>query len=387
MMRFVFLSLLTLISFGFAIGQDEKWDYGIQLHYNGGLIKPVAADTFNNKAGFGAGLFYERKFKRFGLQFAPNFVQTRYEHDTRNTTAITNSADIGLNALVPFDKTRQAHAIVGFISSFTFLHSERFLTGGELDRPVNQAIVNYPFDLGFRLGIGLDMSPGNRLSVSYYDFLRGGQSSRFITGKIDYIQVGWQLRINEQQSNQDAIKKNEAQKASKNKAIRMANNVKAGNDGHMIFVLRTQEGSYFQLFKPLDDEKEAELKEEYMQNMISAIQQKYDHGSFVITTDTAYENWNGDFNSDLEILKSTSETEYVSINLENSLVARIDQLFLDASSGPKWGVFVFDLEGNPMKEPFPFYTPYFELDTDFSSISGMISNFNSHIGQVARMRL
>ena len=387
MMRCVFLSIVILSLFGFAVGQNEKWDYGIQLHYNGGLIKPVAADTFNNKAGFGAGLFYERKFKHFGLQFTPNFVQTRYEHDTRNTTAITNSADIGLNALIPFDNTKQAHAIVGFVSSFTFLHSERFLTGGEIDRPVNQAIVNYPFDMGFRLGIGLDMSPGNRLSISYNDFLRGGQSSRFITGKIDYLQVGWQLRINEQQSNQDAIKKNEDQKASKNNAVRMANDVKEGNDGHMIFVLRTQEGSYYQLFKPLDEKKEAELKDEYMQNMISAIQQKYDHGSFVITTDTAYENWNGNFDSELEILKSSSETEYVRINLDKSLVARIDQLFLDASSGPKWGVFVFDLNGNPMKEPFPFYTPYFELDTDFSSISGMIGNFNSRIAQVATMRL
>ena len=81
-MRVTLFSIFTLVSI--TVFGQSKWEYGLNLNFNTSFVKPISSDTLTNKAGFGAGLMLERKFKKFNLQYNQSYTQTRYFNDFAN---------------------------------------------------------------------------------------------------------------------------------------------------------------------------------------------------------------------------------------------------------------------------------------------------------------
>lgn len=238
----VIFILLSTVVFG-----QSKWEYGLNLNFNTSFIKPVSSDTLTNKAGFGAGLMLERKFKKFSLQYNQAYTQTRFFDDFSNYTGISNAIDASLLVLHPLDAGRQTFLNYGIITTFNFQYEEQYLSG--FKQPVrNTQIQNNPFDYGIQLGVGLDLNPGARLTINYMDFFGGKQTSSGVEGQIDYLQFGIQVRFNEL-LNSDRIKNKNEDLVN---AATIANNQvqdlgKEGN-GLLVFVIGTAESKKTSLF-------------------------------------------------------------------------------------------------------------------------------------------
>lgn len=357
---------------------QKKWEYGIHPQFIDGLIKPVSSDTFTNKASFGLGLLLERRFNSFDVQFMPAFVQTRYSNDVLNHIGTTNALDLNLAMVHSIDKGKQAHIYYGPVIGFTLQHIEQDLSGKTLRTGINNRFVtSNPVDYGFQLGLGLDLNAGTRLTVGYTDFFRGKQESGAITGRIDYLQIGIQLRFRELTSSQRLSKKHLAQEAQIKRGTDQATLLKKGNNGVLVFVLPPIKKDYAGPETPAKDSMSKLRQQENRKLLASAIQRYYTHGEYVITTDSLMSSTQGN------IPAYNSKEVY---NLDDSktlFYARIDELFINANGNLKWGIFVFDSEMNILQEPFPYFTNYRNLDKQFEAATNMINEFNAALRQLA----
>ena len=380
------LSLLVSLSFFGAFAQEaeqvSKWEFGVQLDFNSGFVKPGSADTFTNKAGFGAGLFLERKFDNLAVQVMPSFAQTRYSNDPLNLTAITNSLDLNINICQPIDQRKQTFLFGGPVVGYAFQHNEINIDGSRAKASDirNRMIRNEPLDYGVKLGFAMDLKQGSRLTVSYTDFFRGRQYSGDITGRIDYFQFGVQFRINELSSSEATNNKFEREKKRIRAARNQAIDLQEGNSGLMVFVLPKIKKDYIGPYTP---EKEAESRERQLgtrEALIQAINSIYTHGDYVITLDSLFDV---NRSNRLKLLVNDEIVSYDAPSDTRLYFARIDELFIEDNGNLKWGIFTFDQYMTPLEEPFPFFIPYRHLDKDFESAGTMISELNSRLQTLA----
>lgn len=371
-MRIVYV-FLSLILFSVAQGQT-KWEYGINLNFNSAFIKPISSDTFTNKPGFGAGLMIERQFQTLTLQFSPSFSQTSYNHDFDNYSSISNALDMSLLVLQPLDKNKQTFLSYGFVTSYNFIYEERYLSTQKA--PIrNTLIKTNPFDFGLQLGIGLDLNPGARLTINYMDFINGKQRSGSITGQIDYLQFGVQIRFVDLINSDQTNSKHLAEQARINAANQQVKDLAKDGNGLMVFVIGTTEFKKADVLNsksPEQIENERQLK---LKNIYKAINQHYTYGSYVITTDSLLQ-----LNTSTINVLTLDGTKQIT-TIENIYYAKIDEMFLETNSQLKWGIFVFDDQMNRLQEPFPYYTPYRQFDKDFSEVETMIKTFNQSLLQ------
>lgn len=364
-MRIAFVVTAIIVS-GLAQAQS-KWEYGINVHFNSSFVKPVSSDTFTNKPGFGGGLMLERKFNSFSLQLNPSYSQTRYEHDFQNFTSISNALDISLLALQPMDSKRQTFFSYGFISSYNFIYEERHLSTQK--QPIkNTLIQKRPWDFGYQLGVGLDLNPGARLTIHYMDFLNGKQHAGRITGQIDYLQLGIQVRFLELLSSERVTAKYEAEQQALATATQQVADLSNSGDGVLVFVIGTTESQ--KTFDTRTTEQKEFLRTQKLLNIQQAIRAHYTFGDYVITTDSLL--------AEGSILVGDS-TESFDASQKTIYYAKIDQMFLDINGQQKQGIFVFDKDMNRLAHPFPYFTPYRQLDQQFSEVDAMIKSFNQSL--------
>jgi hypothetical protein len=373
-MRLTFTVCIIFLSL-FAVGQ-QKWETGINLNFNTSFIKPVASDTFTNKAGFGGGLMLERKFNAFALQLNVNYTQSRFSNDFANYTGISNAYDASLLATHPIDKRKQTVINYGFVTSYNWLYTERNLDGS-MATIQNTLIVDQPLNYGLQLGLGLDLNPGTRLTINYLDFFNGKQKSGSISGQIDYLQFGLQLRINELLASKKTNNKYESQQKDLQTATQQVNDLRKGGNGFLVFILSTTEPESVGLFDPKSKDQRDSLKHARLVALNAAIEKHYSFGDYIVTTDTGYK-------IELGVIKPFANTQSEQFKIPSSkktYYARIDELFLKNNGQLKWGIFVFDAEMNRLKAPFPFFTPYRQLDKTFEVGEYMIKAFNLSLNQ------
>ena len=383
MKKFLFL-LLSIYSINcYGQGQDSsnrKWEYGIDVRFVSGIVKPISADTFTNKPGFGAGLFLERSFNSWALRFSPEFTQIRYGNDFENRNFITNSLDASLLISQALDSGRQAFIEYGPVFGYALQHFERNLDGSDVKSGFqNQLIRDEPFEIGLRLGIGMNLNPGVRLTTSYTDFFNGKQRPGSITGRIDYLQVGVQIRMRELLNSERLNEKIEAQLNLIETAHNAVKSLEKGSDGVLVFVLNTDRDPLISKSK-IKDSIDQVLFKKNQEALIQAIERRYNFGPYVITYDSVIEH------------RSSNSAGFHTVTSEGSSVfdpdektlfyARIDELFIEENGNLKWGIFVFDEFMELLPEPFPYFTPYQNLDQDFSSTESMISSFNVSLKQL-----
>ncbi|MBO6516673.1 MAG: hypothetical protein JJ975_08990 [Bacteroidia bacterium] len=379
-MRILSLSgflLWATLTYAQKTGFAQKWEYGVHFHFNNSIVKPIASDTFTNKSSVGAGLLLERKFSKFGVQVIPGFAQTRYADDIRNRNAVTNALDLALNVSHPLDNNRQTFLTYGLMGGFALQHKERNLDGTEVNTGYHNLLVSEkPFEIGARLGVGLDLSPGTRLTLSYIDYFGGQQNSGRITGRIDYLQLGLQLRINELTSSDRINERFEKEQAKNELARKQARSLKHGNNGLLVFVLGTLKKDYIGPPNAYKDSVNRVRNIENREALIAAIQTHYRHGEFVVTNDSLF-----DFRTPEKLTIMVGHgTSTISIPPEKEVFyARIDELFIESNGNLKWGIFVFDEAMNMLQEPFPFFTPYRNLDQRFESANNMLTDFNNRL--------
>lgn len=357
----------------FTTQAQTKWEYGINLNFNSSFVKPVSSDTFTNKPGFGAGLMVERRFNTLTLQFSPAYSQTRYFHDFENYTSISNALDISLLALQPLDKNKQTFLTYGFVSSYNFIYEERYLNTQKL--PIrNKLIQANPFDFGLQLGVGLDLNPGARLTINYMDFFNGKQRSGSISGQIDYLQLGVQIRFIDLINSDRTNSKHKAEQERISLANQQVKDLAKDGEGLLVFVVGTTE---FQKPDAINSKTPEQIENERLaklDNIYNAIAKNYTYGSYVITTDSLF-----DIRAETLMILNNDGTEKFDPVGYKRYYAKIDEMFLENNSQLKWGIFVFDEYMNRLQEPFPYFTPYRQFDKDFSEIESMIKVFNQRL--------
>jgi hypothetical protein len=367
-----FLVLFMVFSNTYAQESNTyKWEYGLHLHIDNSIIKPVATDTFTNKTGAGFGLLLERKFGNARVQASPNLTWTRYADDFENRNSSCFSGDLAVKASFPMDKARQTFFEIGPMFGYTLDYFEASaLDGKRFSENRNQLITGLPFDYGAQIGVGLDLNPGTRLTLSYIDYFNGGQKASRINGRIDYVQFGIQLRINELSNSAATKEKITKARAAIDSASVHAHRLSKTGDGTMVFIIATDKKSYFELNEQNNN------SEEILKGVIESIYNNYTHGYFVVTLDTMIDGPNDQSFQVFE--KDGSLRTYDKVNSVH-YYGKIDELFLSQSGNAKWGLFIFDYNMNLLEEPFPFYTAYPELDTRFRSTSYMIRSFSEKV--------
>ncbi len=372
-MRYL-LGIIVCLFLTNAIAQN-KWEYGVNLHFNSGLVKPISSDTLTNKPGFGAGMFLERSFSNFGLQSNINYSQIRYENDFLNISHVSNNCDFILSLVKPLDQKKQTHLVVGGILGYNISYSESLLNGGSIKPVFNQFINDNIVDVGLHIGLGLDLSKGSRFTVSYNDFFLGEQLKGSIKGRIDYLQLGLQLRINDLSNNENKVDK----QAAKNKAVRNAGmhiqDLNSEGSGILVFVIPTKDSKAIGILETRDPAKRDSIRRARIVAMRDTIYRYYNFGDFVITTDSLL-----NFPSKkLKILTEDGVIDYKVPESKKMYYAKIDELFLEDNSQLKWGIFVYDNNLNMLSEPFPYFTPYRQFDKNFEKSDELIIEFNQRL--------
>ena len=375
-MRVTLFSIFTLVSI--TVFGQSKWEYGLNLNFNTSFVKPISSDTLTNKAGFGAGLMLERKFKKFNLQYNQSYTQTRYFNDFANYTAVSNAVDASLLVLHPLDASRQTFIQYGVVTTLNFLFDERYISGFKFPLR-NTQIESNPFDYGLQVGFGLDLNPGTRLTINYMDFFGGKQSSSGVQGQIDFLQFGVQIRFNELLNSDRISQKNNDLEASFLRAEQQVADLSAEGDGILVFVIGTSETSKVSLFNPKTPAEKEIMRAEKINNIWNSINSNYNFGSFVVTTDSLL-NTNTE---NITVLTADGQSQYNTAG-KKVYYAKIDELFLSESGLVKWGVFVFDADMNRLVDPFPYFTPYRQLDQKFETADMMIKTFNLRLKQFGK---
>lgn len=357
--------------------KNAKWEYGIHTQFINGMIKPVAADTFTNKAGFGGSLFLERKFETWRLRCSPGFVQSRYFNDFENRTYITNALDLSIQMSHPIDQSGQTFFHYGPIVGYTLQHQEKNLDGTNVKTGIhNKLVTKSPFDAGIKLGLGLDLNPGVRLTANYIDFFNGRQRSGKITGRIDYLQVGVQIRMKELLASDHINDKLEAIQKEVDYANQSVRALHKDGGGVLVFVVNTDRTPLL-THNTARDSIDRIVFEENQQALIKAIRQRYTFGEYKITFDSIIEQRNG--TGPITVITEEGMSTFTPLESQKVFYARIDELFLENNGNLKWGIFVFNDEMELMKEPFPYFTPYQNLDKDFESAEKMVAEFNASL--------
>lgn len=368
------LSVLFILFSTLVFGQS-KWEYGLNFNFNTSFIKPISSDTLTNKAGFGAGLMLERKFEKFSLQFNQAYTQTRFFDDFSNYTGISNAIDASLLVLHPLDAGRQTFLNYGIITTFNFQYDERYLS--VFKQPIrNTQIQDNPFDYGIQLGVGLDLNPGTRLTINYMDFLSGKQTSSGVEGQIDYLQFGIQVRFNELLNSERIKNKNKDLVDAATIANKQVQALGTDGNGLLVFVIGTNDSKKASLFNNKSTQEKDALRIEKLNNIWNAIHTNYNFGSFVVTTDSLLST-----ESDNIRILTDDGTETFNTSEYEVYYAKIDELFLSENGQVKWGIFVFDSEMNRLNDPFPYFTPYRQLDQKFETSGTMIQSFNLRLKQ------
>ena len=371
-MRVAYLFLCLSIS-GFAFSQN-KWEYGVHLHFNNSIVKPVAADTFNARVGYGIGLMLEYKLEPLSIQVIPSYADIAYENGITNRISNTNAADVALNAIIPIDKNKQTFFILGAMTSYTFGYSERDFFGQSLS-PLNTTLNNNRFEMGVNAGFGLDLNPGARLTINYMDYLRGKQHSGRITHRIDYFQLGLQLRINELSSSDRILDKQNKEKSAIKTGKKQIEQLHQDGNGVLVFVINTKALQTSNIFKNKTKEEMQATQDSNFRKLEKAIRDLYSFGDFVITTDSS-------FNPQSRNIITTYGDERIAYKVPSDktiFYARIDELFLENNNQLKWGIFVFDEYMQMLKKPFPMFTPYRDNDKEFTYTEDMIKEFNTSL--------
>ncbi len=373
-MRYLLGLLLLTQVLCSAQAQEQKtfkWEYGLHLHVDNSIVKPIAADTFTNKTGAGFGLLLERKFNRFGLQASPNLTWTRYADDFENRNASCFSGDFSVKLSLPLDKAQQTFFEFGPTIGYTLDYYElNPLDGTRYKENHNRLITGLPIDYGVQLGVGLDLNPGTRLTLSYIDYLNGSQKPTRINGRIDYVQFGLQLRINEL-SNSVAVKERVSEDlAAIDSAKTHAHRLSKTGDGTMVFIIGTDKKTYY------DFNQDNEDFEQTLRGVVESIYNNYTHGYFVVTLDTMIDGPN---DQSFQVFGKDGTLRTYERGNSMHYFGKIDELFLSQSGNIKWGLFIFDYNMNILEAPFPFYTTYPELDTRFRSTGYMIRSFSERV--------
>lgn len=371
-MRILYILICFLVSN--AAFAQSKWEYGVHFQFNNSLVKPVAADTFNARPGYGAGFLLEYKFKSLSLQFLPSFTHISYENGISNRIHVTDAADVAWNAVLPIDKNKQTFLILGALSSYTFGYTERNFLGQSLN-PLNTTLDNNRFEMGVHLGLGLDLNPGARLTASYMDYLSGKQHSSRITHRIDYFQIGLQVRVNELSSSDRVQDKHNKEKQEIRTAKKQIEQLHQEGNGILVFVINKKAIQTVNYLKNQSKEEMKAAQDTNLMRLEKAIRQFYTFGDFVITTDSAFNPQS----RNITTMVGEERIQYKIPSDKTIFYARIDELFLEENNNLKWGIFVFDEYMQMLKKPFPMYIPYRDNDKEFAYTDSMIQEFNTSL--------
>jgi Outer membrane protein beta-barrel domain len=370
-MRFSLFTLLTLLCCIRVEAQELKWDYGINADFNVALIKPAVSDSFTNKSGFGGGLFLEASKGNYGLQLSPSFAKTSYINDNSLATTQISSMDISIDFMYTANNETSVYFVGGITPAFSFAHTEKRLDGTKSSGLISKTVdgIN-PFDVAAKLGVSLKLNDGIRFKANYYDFLNGTQKNGKINGRVDYVQVGFQIRFNELNNGAKAEAKRIHQEAAY-EAVQF--HIKALTEtSTLIFVLPPRQNG-----KLSERQKEQEEAIQLWTN--SAIHLNYDAGKFAVI-----DNIN---------LKIALDADSVNVYLADGstklqamdssfYVARIGEMFMDNNSKLSWGVTIYNAQMKALKYPFPSFITYRDIDSRFkneASVVRMISELNSAI--------
>ncbi|MBI1307258.1 MAG: outer membrane beta-barrel protein [Bacteroidetes bacterium] len=362
------LTICAVVVFQLANAQTtdstKGWDYGINANFNVSFVKPKSADSLTNKAGFGAGLMLERHWNHSAVQFSPNYARTSYFNDNTLSTFVINSLDFSMDFLYTANPKSSIYFIGGLTPSYTFGKYENLLDGSKNSGLTGIALKNETkFDVALKIGLALELTKGCRFTASYYEFTGNKYSKDKITGRSDYFQFGLQLRFNDLSSNRSVV-----EEIVKNDSIMLAANEhiqNIRNGATMVFVLPNLKSLNKSVGK--NQEEINEQREEIYSFIRQSINSFYTIGPFKIIKEN-------ELNSLLKVNQGDSA--------KNLYVAKIGEFFFGSNSRTSWGIAVFDSDMNLLQDPFPYFTPYRNIDTIFkyeSSVAKMIQELNSSL--------
>lgn len=363
------LSFLTSVK---AQKVDILWDYGLNANFNVSFIKPISSDSFSNKAGFGAGLMLEAGFGKYAFQVAPSFAQTSYINDNNLAITTMKALDASFDFVYQASEDGSGFLVAGLIPAINFSHIEKKIDGSKTSGLSNTPVSGArQFDLAAKVGAGLKLNDGIRFNFNFINFIKGSQKKGSITGRVDYLQFGIQLRFNELMNGDKVSNKNlklqfDAQVAD--------SHLQAINNGAlMVFVLPEL------IAKGIYQNEQIQNNEKLAvhQSLLIAINDLYKVGTYVVIEQNEMQNLiSGNI---LNILNPHGETQEIEIQ-KPFYVAKIGEFFIGNNTNLSWGVRVFDSQMEDLLSPFPYYIPYRNVDKRFKveeSLRIMIAELNS----------
>jgi len=372
-MKSVLLASICMFCSSNIWGQELVWEYGLNTNFNVSMIKPVATDSFGNKAGFGGGLFLEASKGNFSVQLSPSYAKTSFIHDKTLTTYHINSLDISTDLIYTPTPASDVFFVAGVCPAFSLSYIAKSLDGSKATGSTQTILEDLPtFELGAKIGISLKLNDGIRFNSNYYEFFNGSLKDGLVKGRADYIQFGLGIRFNEYINGEK----------SETKRIRLEAE-SAAKDFHLN-ALRTSSTLVFVLPNSAAGNSSEKIKEqeEITRNwLISAIYNNYHAGAFqIISGEDLGAALKGD---SISVFAQDSTTDFVTLP-PSYYVARIGEFFIDNNSKLSWGIMMYNAQMNALKYPFPSYIPYRNIDNAFkneASIVRMISELNASLTQ------
>jgi hypothetical protein len=333
--------LLSISSFA----QTPTWHYGIMPSFHIGVVKPVAQDSFSTRSAVGLSAFIEYKNASNGLSLGFGYNQNRIIEDRINLISIFHSLDMPLDYVKYLSEESKTAFLFGVIPSYNIARRSVLLDGSS---PSGSGLIQeeLPFrlDLGLKLGLSLEMSPGVRLQVNYLEYIKAQQTVDFVDAKGDLVQIGLQLRFNEM-------------KHEKLEEIRTIEHIQNLKNAALIFVIPTEAKDLEKFTESKEREAIVAIKKERMKYMVQAIHAYYDYSNFYIIRDLDVQSFKrGSRSIFLDTALNTYEVGAEAIT--DYYMAVVGESFAADNKQTRSGIFVYDRNGDILKAPFPYFTPY-----------------------------
>ncbi|MCB0734957.1 MAG: PorT family protein [Flavobacteriales bacterium] len=353
--------LLLLLSTSQVIGQ--QWDYGLNANFNVSFIKPSVSDSLTNKSGFGGGIFLEYAKKNMALQLAPAYAYTSYINDNSLATTTIQSLDASLDFLYSPGTDRSIYFLAGITPGYTFSHIQKSLDGTKTSGTSSMSVsLTDQFDFAYKFGLSLPLNEGIRFNANYYEFQNGKQHNGRIDGRADYFQFGVQIRFKELSNSQPVTERIKSDSIAL--AVADYHLKQFQSKAPIIFVLPALSNYSIRYFTNAQNDSVREIRR---QEIASLIDQRFaDRPHRIIHSH--------ELNQVMHQPNPFEEQTYT-----NWYYAQIGEFFLSDNENLKWGIFLSDKYMDRLKEPFEYYIPYRNIDTQFgntSSVDQMLSELH-----------
>ena len=368
-MRKTALVIFLLLSTWVHAQEKSKFNYGFAGHYNHSLIKPVARDNFLSKPGVGFSTFLEFDFTpMLAVNAGFGFSNTKIEHESLFYTHSVNSIDLPISFTLQKNHSAGFHIYAGIMPTYIVQALEKPLVG-----PTNE-IGNFsslPFqnrmDYGLHLGFGIELKPGSRLKVGYFEFLNSNQSTNKIGLKHDHLQVSLEVRF------RDIIKTPDLEYEQQKSELQ-----ELKESGCILFVVTTKLPSNFA--REMTDVERLvldSLRDLSVQFQVNAIRSEFNALPFAIIKDTDYPAYLRDNNSSL--LLYTSESLQVESPFWPCMLGEHVYKLNDKATT---GIHLYRKNNQPFTPPFTGFVPYRTPDKEFKNrdeIFSMVMRFNQNL--------